>query len=386
MHQWWRVGDGGGDMRGRTKRWVASALAAATVLVAACAPTPTTPPASTTTTTVVDPLPQTPVGDDAIRLNQIQLVGSHNSYHVAPDPQILGLLNTLAGAFPALASGLGDPNALNYTHASIPDQLAAGIRTFELDTWADPTGNRFSNPKLNANFGFHDPQLDYAALAQPGFKVFHIVDIDQRSRCVSLELCLEQIRTFSNAHPDHLPIIINLELKADALPAPLSGTSVLPFDAAQFDALDAQLRDVLGDRLITPDDVRGSAPDLRTAIETTGWPTVADSRGKVLFFLDNEGLRDGYLVGHPTLEGRVLFTSSGEGQPTGRSSRRTTRRRPRTSRSCSPTATSCAPGPTPTWSSRGRTTRRTATSPSRRAHRSSTPTTRRTSRRPTATS
>src|SRR5215207_463712 len=194
-------------MRGRMMRWVACVLASTTVLVAACAPTPTTPPTSTTTTTVVDPLPQTPVGDDAIALNQIQLIGSHNSYHVAPDPRILSLRTPLAGAFPAIAGALGDPAALNYTHASIPDQLAAGIRTFELDTWADPDGGRFTNPKLNANFGIHDDELDYAALAEPGFKVFHIVDIDQRSRCVSLELCLTQIRSFSDAHPDHLPII-----------------------------------------------------------------------------------------------------------------------------------------------------------------------------------
>jgi hypothetical protein len=296
---------------------VAGAFACATVLLAACAPTPTSPPTTTTTTTVVDPLPQTPVGDDLIRLNQIQLIGSHNSYHVAPDARVISLLDAAAGAFPSIAGALGDPKDLDYTHASIPDQLAAGIRTFELDTWVDPTGGRFSTPKLNANFGLHDYTLDYAGLAQPGFKVFHIVDIDQRSRCVSLELCLTQIRTFSDAHPDHLPIIVNLELKADALPSPLVGTSVLPWDAAQFTALDAALRAVLGDRLITPDDVRGSAPDLRTAIETTGWPTLADSRGKVLFFLDNEGLRSAYLDGDTSLAGKVLFTSSGEGQPDG---------------------------------------------------------------------
>jgi hypothetical protein len=294
------------------------ALACAGVLLAACAPTPTTPPPPSTTTTVVDPLPQTPVGDDAIRLNQIQLLGSHNSYHVAPDPQIISLLKTFASAFPSIAGALGDPSSLNYTHASIPDQLAAGIRTFELDTYADPTGGRFDNPKLNANVGFHDPQLDYAALQEPGFKVFHIVDVDQRSRCATLHLCLQQIRDWSDAHPGHLPIVINIELEQSALPSPLVGTSVLPYDGPMFDQLDAAFRADLGDRLITPDDVRGSAPDLHTAITTTGWPTLAASRGKVLFFMDNEGApRTTYLEGHPSLAGRVMFTSSGEGQPDG---------------------------------------------------------------------
>ena len=91
----------------------------------------------------------------------------------------------------------------------------------------------------------------------------------------------------------------------------------MAFDGAQLDAVDTEITGVLGDRLITPDDVRGSAADLRTAVQTTGWPTVADSRGKFLFFMDNANKRDLYLQGHPSLQGRAMFTSSGEGQPDG---------------------------------------------------------------------
>ncbi len=283
---------------------------------ASCIP-PAPAPGPTTTTTVVDPLPQNPVGDDAIRLNQVQLVGSHNSYHVAPDARVIEVLKAAARAFPGIAGGLGDPSSLDYTHASLPDQLAAGIRTFELDVYADPTGRRFTQPKLNALFGFNDPELDVASLREPGFKVFHIVDVDQRSRCALLTTCLDQLRSWSDAHPGHLPVIINIELEENVLPPPLVGSPVVPFSEAQLAALDAQLRSSLGDRLITPDDVRGDAPDLRTALATTGWPTLRQARGKFLFFLDNEAKRDAYLAGHPSLAGRVMFTSSGEGQPDG---------------------------------------------------------------------
>jgi hypothetical protein len=289
------------------------------LVLVACAPTGSTP-TSTTTTTVADPNPQTPVGDDLIHLNQIQEIGTHNSYHVAPEAGILTILENLAKGFPSIASSLGDPSQLDYTHQSIPDQLAAGNRTFELDTWADPTGGRFTNPKLNALFGFHDPQLDYTALKQPGFKVFHIVDIDQRSRCVTLTLCLNQMRDWSDAHPDHMPVFIDIELEQDALPAPLVGTPVLPYDESLLESLDGELTTALGNRIITPDDVRGSAPDLSTAVTTTGWPTLADSRGKFVFFIDNEnteGLTAAYLAGHPTLQGRAMFTSDGEGRPDG---------------------------------------------------------------------
>jgi len=44
-------------------------------------------------------------------------------------------------------------------------------------------------------------------MLQPGFKVFHIPDIDYRSGCVTFCRCLKEIDTWSRAHPGHLPII-----------------------------------------------------------------------------------------------------------------------------------------------------------------------------------
>lgn len=262
--------------------------------------------------------PTVVVGDDGIRLNQLQLLGSHNSYHVAPEGSILIPL-TLGGlAVPGLVQSLGNPLSLNYTHAPLPTQLARGVRTFELDVYADPDGGRFSQPRLTQLFNVQYPNIP-PGLDQPGLKVLHIADVDFLTTCSTLQACLAQIRAWSDAHPDHLPIVIDIELKGDGLdlPAELGFTPILPFDAAQLDAVDAELRAALGDRLITPDDVRGSSADLRTAITTTGWPTVRESRGKVMLFLDNEGLRSRYLAGHPSLGGRVMFTSSGEGQPDG---------------------------------------------------------------------
>ncbi|HKY14015.1 MAG TPA: Ca2+-dependent phosphoinositide-specific phospholipase C, partial [Microthrixaceae bacterium] len=287
----------------------ATAAVAMAVLAAGCASEiPAVAPV--TTTTVPAGYPTTPVGDDQIRLNQVQLVGAHNSYHVAPDPNLLQLMVQAAQSFPSLASGLGNPAELAYTHAGITQQLERGLRTFELDVFADPTGGRFANPVIPGWFGFNDPFLS-PELGAPGFKVLHIQDIDYRSQCPSLVSCLTEIRTWSDANPGHLPIVINLELKDDPLPAALNPTPVLEFDGPMLDAVDAELEATIGDRIIRPDDVRGAAVDLRTAITTTGWPTLAASRGKVLFFIDNAELRDPYLDGHPSLTGRTMFTSSG---------------------------------------------------------------------------
>jgi hypothetical protein len=254
-------------------------------------------------------------GDDTVRLNELQFIGSHNSYHVAPEAPVLQWLTFMANAVPDVATALGDPQQLNYTHAPLTTQLQRGIRSFELDVAADPAGGLFARPGIIDLLNL--PVQPPTGLDQPGMKVLHIQDIDWRSTCPTLIGCLDELRVWSDSQPDHLPVIINLELKEDLLPAPFDATQVVAFDAAQLDALDAEIRSVLGDRLITPDDVRGDAADLRSAITTEGWPTVAESRGRFLFFLDNAGVRDRYLDGHPSLAGRVLFTSSGEGQPDG---------------------------------------------------------------------
>lgn len=300
------------------RRRVAAASAAAVLVLGAsagCVPTDALP-GPATTTTLPSGTSTTPVGDDLVRLNQIQMIGSHNSYHVAPPTAILDLLRWAASVAPDVAGHLGDPGSLDYTHATIDQQLLRGLRTFELDIYADPDGGRFSKPILMGLVGGSDPLLP-TGLDVPGFKILHVADLDWRSRCSSLAVCLGIMRQWSDAHPGHLPVVIDLELKGSGLPAPFTGTPVLPFDAARLDAVDVALRSGLGDKLLTPDDVRGEAPDLRTALTTTGWPTVHDSRGKFLVFMDNDDTRADYLAGHPSLHGRVMFTSSGDGQPDG---------------------------------------------------------------------
>jgi hypothetical protein len=49
---------------------------------------------------------------------------------------------------------------------------------------------------------------------------------------------------------------------------------------------------------------------LRHAVLTQGWPTLAQSRGKVIFLLDVKHPGPIYLEGHPSLRGRVLFTNA----------------------------------------------------------------------------
>jgi hypothetical protein len=153
-------------------------------------------------------------------------------------------------------------------------------------------------------------------MAEPGIKVLHVQDVDYRSTCLALIDCLEQIETWSDANPSHLPLAVLVELKDEPISfGDITLTTPEPWTQARMDELDAEIRSVMDpDDLITPDDVRDGAATLEEAVTTTGWPTIGESRGKVMFLMDNGGgYRTNYLAGHPSLQGRVLFTNANPG-------------------------------------------------------------------------
>ena len=245
-----------------------------------------------------------------LRLNHMQVLGTHNSYHLAPQPPVLALFGQRAAAY-------------DYSHRPLTEQLSAlGIRQVEIDVFADPEGGRYASPAGIALAG-GGPDLDRPGpeMREPGFKVLHVQDLDYRSTCTTLAACLREIHTWSRANPRHVPVLVMLELKDSALPESRgSGYTVpLPFDHPRHRALDAAIRTVFDDaHLLTPDDVRGAHATLRDAIVRKGWPRLRDVRGKVLFAMDNTGAhRDAYLHGHPSLEGRAMFVSAEPGSPAG---------------------------------------------------------------------
>ena len=72
------------------------------------------------------------------RLNQIQVIGSHNSYHIAPDPGVMSLI---------AAGGARRAESIDYTHPPLAEQFSQlGIRQVELDVYADPKGGLFASP------------------------------------------------------------------------------------------------------------------------------------------------------------------------------------------------------------------------------------------------
>ena len=238
----------------------------------------------------------------AVGLDQIQVLAAHNAYHLEGEPK---LLKAITDNLPALTP------TIEYSHPTLTEGLDLGLRSFELDLFEDPDGGRYATPKAQALLGL-DP-ID-PVMQEPGFKVFHIQEVDYRSTCPTFVRCLTELRAWSDAHPDHLPIVIQIEAKDGEIPDPLGLGFVQPIPAsvATFAAIEAEIRSVLDDdQLVSVADVQGDRDTLRAAIEAGGWPDVDSLRGRFVFALDDAGAkRDLYRTLHPDTLDRLIFVAA----------------------------------------------------------------------------
>ena len=193
--------------------------------------------------------------DDTLRMNQLQAVGTHNSYHLRPTAE--------------------PPPVWDYEHAPLDVQLGdLGVRQFELDVHWD------------AEVG--------------AFAVHHVPLIDAATSCAWLADCLGTLKVWSDAHRGHHPLMLLIEPKDE-----VSAWQQEDFLAA----LDRELLAVWPEeRLITPTELRGDHATLREGVVAGGWPTLGASRGRMIVQLHTGGpLAEAYTAGW-TSTARPLFT------------------------------------------------------------------------------
>ncbi|CAK4032996.1 acid phosphatase like [Lecanosticta acicola] len=252
-----------------------------------------------------------------LRMNQIQVVGTHNSYH----REISLAERTVFEKF------VPSPENYYYSHSKWTDQLDhQQVRSFEIDLHSDPEGGLYAHPLIwklsnltNATVPFNDSSME-----KPGLKVFHITDVDTNAICHTFKECLTQLKDWSDKNPHHLPLTFDLELKSDALGCSLGGVCA---DAAknwtltQILDVDKEIQSILPrEKLIVPDDVRQPGLTLEQSVLQHGWPKLKQARGKFMFYFDNEpdanpNIRNIYRSGgHESLENRTVFTNGVEGE------------------------------------------------------------------------
>ncbi len=253
---------------------------------------------------------------NSLKINQLQILGSHNSYRKRTYEPIFQMLQTPPVDLPDGFS----PEDWDYDHVPITKQFEDfGIRSIELDIFYDPEGGLFSNRMGNAFVG-ESPASGEPALDVPGLKMLHYPDFDYLSHHLTFKDALQTVKDWSDSKPNHLPLIILVEPKEDNPNAMLPGmglTETIPFDKTALESIDQEIKDIFGEsleRVITPNDVLGSYSTLNEAILSDNWPTLGESRGKVLFVMlatGDEG--NDYLEGHPSLMGRTMFVFAEEG-------------------------------------------------------------------------
>ncbi|MEB0261584.1 MULTISPECIES: phosphatidylinositol-specific phospholipase C1-like protein [unclassified Mucilaginibacter] len=244
---------------------------------------------------------------DNVRMNRIQVIGSHNSYKQSIDPKLFKMLQ----ARDSVAM-----SKIDYSHSSLTDQLNLGLLDLEIDVYADTAGGKYSHPK-GLDWAPGQPAYDPdGIMKKPGFKVFHIQDIDFRSNCATFKQCLQELKRWSDAHPGHRPIFITMNAKDELVKRP-GFTIPDKFTPGIYDKLDKEIADNLGlAHVITPDKIRGNYKTLDEAVLHQNWPTLKEAKGKFIFLLDeSEPKLSEYIKGHPSLKGRVLFTNSEPGTP-----------------------------------------------------------------------
>ncbi|TCD12034.1 hypothetical protein EZ449_03140 [Pedobacter frigidisoli] len=240
-------------------------------------------------------------------INQIQVIGSHNSYKQAIDPALFRVIKASDSAAAA---------SLDYEHIPMAEQLNMGLRNLEIDVYADENGGKYAHPR-----GFEQvkgqPEFDkQAEMEQPGFKVLHVPDIDFRSSALTFKSALQQLKKWSEANPEHSPVFITLEAKDDSIKRK-GFTQSEVFTTKIFDKLDAVILEYLGkEHIIMPDVVKGKFKTLEDGVLNQNWPKLSKASGKFVFVLDATGRkRSTYIEDHPSLTGRVMFTNAEAGTP-----------------------------------------------------------------------
>ncbi len=229
-----------------------------------------------------------------LRLNHIQLIGSHNSYRLKTYAPLLSFLQFFTSFLPDDSDPL---NEWEYNHLPLPEQLDDhNVRAFELDIYYDPNGGIFFKRGALSLVG-ESVYSGIDAYKEPGLKVLHIPDVDYMTNYVSFKDALRELLNWSNAYPNHIPIFIMLELKETKIPLP-NFAQVRKFNATAKASVVEEISDVIPEnKLITPNDIRAGNSSLYSVIQSQGWPSLESSRGKFMFFALSESEIGGTVFG-----------------------------------------------------------------------------------------
>jgi hypothetical protein len=242
---------------------------------------------------------------DSIRLNQIRVLASHNSYKNYPDPKVLRFLSR----FKKQLGASNDPIQLDYGHLPLSEQFDKyGVRGIEIDINYDPKGGLYSKRKLNLFIPEIRQRVKDKGMKEPGFKVLHIADVDYETNYLTFKDVLLELKKWSENHPNHTPLFVNIEAKAtnpgdeSKFLRKLGFKKAIPFDSLAYEKLDQEIFSVLSQtNILSPSTLKGNYSSIQKRIQNENWPSLSECLGKIIFILEgnNEHIYHRYAYQHP---------------------------------------------------------------------------------------
>lgn len=210
---------------------------------------------------------------DGTKLNELTVIGTHNSYQLLtyfPRRALHGILY--------YATSKSQYDKYDFEMDTLTQQLENGVRKLEIDIETVDDGEiRF--------IVTHDPITDNV------------------SSCYDFEKALEEISMWSDNNPGHLPVYLLIEPKSDVKSIKNMKNFTLQY-ALEFDNV---LRNVLGYRLLTPSIAMGEYESLEKMRMADGWPTLRECAGKIIVLLHPCDVTDEYIDVDSSIKTQAMF-------------------------------------------------------------------------------
>ncbi len=211
---------------------------------------------------------------EGVKLNEIAVMGTHNSYQLLGTLPKRGLMKTLE----IFSFGVVENKAV-----------------FEMDTFTE-----------QLEYGIRNLEIDIETVDNEGdtsFIVTHSAIIDNVSSAYNFAKGLEEIAMWSDNNPGHLPIYLLIEPK-DGVPSINNMKNFSLEYALEFDKV---LRQVLGDRLLTPAQAMGEYESFEEMRKSDDWPALTQVAGKIIVLMHPCSVTQEYIDTDTSIKTQAMF-------------------------------------------------------------------------------
>lgn len=213
--------------------------------------------------------------EDGIKLNEIAILGTHNSYQTLATSETRFLMGII-DAITLKKLGL---NTFDFEMDTLTEQLEMGVRNVEIDIETLDKDNRIE------------------------FKVTHNSLIDNASSAYDFKKALKEIKMWSDNNPNHIPVIIIVEPKSFVIE--INGMKKFSLEYAK--ELEKIVADTLGESLLTPADMLRDYESFKEMREKDDWISLKEAQGKILVLLHDCDVTESYIALDETIRTQKMF-------------------------------------------------------------------------------